>query len=226
MTYEAVAAIEAANVVIGYDVYVDLVRPLIGNKDVISTGMTREIERCNKALEMALAGKRVALVCSGDAGIYGMAGLMMEVAAEHPTLEITVCAGVTAATATAARLGAPLTHDFAIISLSDLLTPWEKISKRVSLAAEADLTICLYNPRSKKRRDHLTKAAELMLEHKSPTTPCGYVKNAGRDGETAVLCTLAELAQQDIDMFSTIIIGNSETKVLNGRLITPRGYHT
>jgi precorrin-3B C17-methyltransferase len=223
MTYEARQAIEAAEVVVGYDVYVDLIRPLIAGKEIVTTGMTQEVDRCRKALRMALDGKRVCLVCSGDAGVYGMAGVMLEVAGDSD-IEITIIPGVTAALATAARLGAPITHDFAVISLSDLLTPWAAIAKRLKLAAEADFVICIYNPRSKKRKEHLSKAVNIMLEHKSADTPCGYVKNAGRANELVRLCQLSTLAEEDIDMFSTIIIGNSATKVLNGRLVTPRGY--
>lgn len=224
MTPDALEAIRASQVVVGYDVYVDLVRHLCDGKEVLSTGMMKEVARCRLALEAALAGKKVAFVCSGDPGVYGMAGIMLEVAAEHPEVCIEVVPGVTSACFSAALLGAPLIHDFAVISLSDLLTPWEKIEKRLRLAAEADFVICLYNPRSKKRHDYLDKAAAYVMEHRAPETPAGYVKNAGREGQEAHICTLAELPGRDIDMFSTVIIGNSQTKVLNGRLVTPRGY--
>ena len=224
MTLEAKEAVENCDVLVGYDVYVDLVRELAPEKEVITTGMTREVERCQLALSEALKGKTVALVCSGDAGVYGMAGVMLEVAEPHPEVEIHIIAGVTAATSVAARLGAPLTHDFAVISLSDLLTPWEKIEKRLLLASEADFVICLYNPRSKKRTEHLNSAVHLIGIHRAKETPCGYVKNAGREDEFAEICTLSELADKDIDMFTTIIIGNSKSKTINGRLVTPRGY--
>lgn len=224
MTPQARDAVLEAEVVVGYDVYVDLVRHLCEGKEVLSTGMRREVERCRMALDAALAGKNVAFVCSGDAGVYGMAGIMLEVARDHPELKIDVVSGVTAACFCAALLGAPLVHDFAVISLSDLLTPWEKIEKRLRLAAEADFVICLYNPRSKKRHDYLDKAVGFVLEHRAPDTPSGYVKNAGREGEEAHICGLKDLPARDIDMFTTVIIGNSQTRVLNGRLVTPRGY--
>lgn len=224
MTFQAVEAIREAEVVVGYDVYVDLVRHFCQGKEVLSTGMRREVDRCRMALEAALQGKRVAFVCSGDAGVYGMAGIMHEVASDHPEVRIEVVPGVTAASFSAALLGAPLGHDFAVVSLSDLLTPWELIEKRVRLAAEADFILCLYNPRSKKRRDYLDKAVSFVLEHRAADTPSGYVKNAGREGEEAHICRLEDIPKQDIDMFTTVIIGNSQTRIVNGKLVTPRGY--
>lgn len=224
MTPQALEALQACDVLAGYDVYVDLMRHLCPGKQIIRTGMRRERERCALALEAALAGNNVAFVCSGDAGVYGMAGLMLETAANHPEVTIEVVPGITAACFSAALLGAPLMHDFAVISLSDLLTPWETIVKRLRLAAEADFVICLYNPRSKKRRDQLDTAIRLILEHRLPETPSGYVKNAGRPGQEAHICTLAELPGQAIDMFTTVLIGNSQTRIINGRLVTPRGY--
>lgn len=224
MTLQALEAIREAEVVVGYDLYVDLVRHLCEGKEVLSTGMRKEVDRCRLALEAALRGKTVAFVCSGDAGIYGMAGIMLEVAREHPEVAVSVVPGVTAASFSAARLGAPLGHDFAAVSLSDLLTPWDLIEKRLRLAAEADFIICLYNPRSKKRHDYLDKAVGYILEHRPASTPCGYVKNAGRPGEEARICALGELPAQDIDMFTTVIIGNSQTRIVSGRLVTPRGY--
>lgn len=224
MTPQAVQAIKDSDVVVGYTVYVDLVRHLCAGKEILSTGMTRETDRCRMALDAALAGKKVAFVCSGDAGVYGMAGIMMEIAEAHPEVQIDVAPGITAACFCAAILGAPLIHDFAVVSLSDLLTPWEKIEKRLRLAAEADFVICIYNPRSKKRRDHLDRAVEYMLASKPADTPAGIVKNAGREGEESLICTLAELPAQDVDMFSTIIVGNSQTKIVNGKMVTPRGY--
>ncbi len=166
----------------------------------------------------------VAMVCSGDPGVYGMASLCYELAAEYPPIEIEVIPGVTAAMGGAAVLGAPLTHDFAVISLSDLMTPLEKIEKRLTCAAEADFVLCIYNPSSRKRRGYLRRACELVMEHRSPETPCGYVKNIGRDGETAVILTLKELAEAKVDMFTTVFIGNSQTCVINRKLVTPRGY--
>jgi len=197
---------------------------LLNDKKVISTGMTGETERCSAAIKEALEGKNVCVVSGGDAGVYGMAGLVLELSAPHPQLEIEVIPGVTAACSTAAVLGAPLTHDFATISLSDRLTNWELIVSRLQAVAKADFVIALYNPASKARRDYLKKACEIIMEHRPPSTPCGIVRNAGREGESSQIKRLDELAVFDADMFTTIIIGNSGTKVKNGRLITPRGY--
>lgn len=224
MTPRARAAIEASDIIAGYTTYIDLVRPLIGDREILQTPMKQEIDRCTRARDAALTGKTVAMICSGDAGVYGMAGLMHEVCAEYPELDIEVVPGITAACAGAAVLGAPLIHDFAVISLSDLLTPWEKIEKRLDLAAQADFCICLYNPSSKKRADYLQKACDIMLKSKSPDTPCGYVQNIGRDGERGTVCTLAELRDTSVDMFTTVFVGNSQTRVIGGKLVTPRGY--
>ena len=224
MTQAAAHAIKNSDVIVGYGVYTDLISHLIEGKAVETTPMKQEAERCRIALSHALVGRTVALVCSGDAGVYGMAGLMMETAAAHPSLDIEVISGVTAACFCAGVLGAPLMHDFAVISLSDLLTPWGKIEKRLRLAADADFVVSLYNPSSKKRADYLKRACECLMEYKSPETQCGFVRNAGRDGEQKIICSLGELAQMQVDMFTTVIVGNSETKVINGRLVTPRGY--
>ncbi|WP_394272516.1 precorrin-3B C(17)-methyltransferase [Butyricicoccus sp.] len=224
MTPRARAAIEASDIIAGYTTYIDLVRPLIGDREILQTPMKQEIDRCTRARDAALTGKTVAMICSGDAGVYGMAGLMHEVCAEYPQIDIEVVPGITAACAGAAVLGAPLIHDFAVISLSDLLTPWEKIEKRLDLAAQADFCICLYNPSSKKRADYLQKACDIMLKSKSPDTPCGYVQNIGRDGERGTVCMLAELRDTSVDMFTTVFVGNSQTRVIGGKLVTPRGY--
>ena len=225
MTPQGKEAIQESNVIVGYDVYVELIRHLITDeKEVISTGMTKEADRCKQAIDCALSGKTVSMVCSGDAGVYGMAGIIYEMAKDYPKLEIAVVSGITAACSGAAVLGAPLIHDFSVISLSDLLTPWEKIEKRLLLSAEADFVVCLYNPKSKKRHDYLEKACNIMMKHKSEDTPCGYVRNIGRDGEVSKICKLKELKDQEIDMFTTVFVGNSETKVINGKLVTPRGY--
>ncbi|MEG1314572.1 MAG: precorrin-3B C(17)-methyltransferase [Anaerovoracaceae bacterium] len=225
MTPQAKMAIEDSQVIVGYNLYVDLVADLVSGKEVKSTAMKQEVERCKMALESALEGKTVAFVCSGDAGVYGMAGVMCQVAKDYPQVEIITIPGITAACSGAAVLGAPLIHDFAVISLSDLLTPWEKIEKRLSCAAEADFVVCLYNPKSKKRADYIDKAVNIMSAHKSLDTPCGYVKNIGRDGENGVICTMKELQNNDdIDMFTTVFIGNSTTQVINGKLVTSRGY--
>lgn len=164
------------------------------------------------------------MICSGDAGVYGMSGLMLEIGVDYPEVEVEVIPGVTAATGGAAVLGAPLIHDFALISLSDLLTPWEKIEKRLLLASEADFVICLYNPSSHKRKDYLQKACDLMLQHKAPETVCGLVQNIGREGETYHILTLQELRDTQVDMFTTVFVGNSMTKEINGKMVTPRGY--
>ncbi len=225
MTPQARDAIEESDVIVGYTLYVDLVKELTAGKEVKSTAMKQEVDRCRMALASAMEGKTVAFVCSGDAGVYGMAGVMAEVAEEYPEVEIITVPGITAACSGAAVLGAPLIHDFAVISLSDLLTPWEKIEKRLKAAAEADFVVCLYNPKSRKRRDYIDRAARIMSCGKSWDTPCGYVKNIGRDGETAVVCTMKDLLDNDdIDMFTTVFVGNSMTRVINGRLVTPRGY--
>lgn len=224
MAPAGLAAIRESAVIVGYTRYIELIEPLLAGKEVLSTGMTREVDRCRMALDAALSGKRVALVSSGDPGVYGMAGLMLEVAESHPEVTVRVIPGITAACAAAAVLGAPLTHDFAVISLSDRLTPWELIEKRLRLAAEADLVICLYNPRSNLRADHLDRAVEQLLTVLPPERPAGFVRNAGREGERGSLSTLAQLPGEDIDMFTTIIIGNSRTRTLNGKLVTPRGY--
>ena len=223
-TQEAKAALEHADVIAGYTVYVDLVKDLYPGKETYTTPMKQEIERCRWAIETAAAGKTVAMVCSGDAGVYGMAGLLFELADQYEDVEIEVVAGVTAANSGAAVLGAPLGHDFCLISLSDLLTPWELIEKRLHCAAEADFAICIYNPRSKKRADHLKKACDIIMEHKSPDTICGWVKNIGRQGQEYNIVTLAQLEQEPVDMFTTVFIGSASTKVIAGRMVTPRGY--
>lgn len=224
MTIEAAETLKKSDVIIGYTVYVDLVKEHFPGKEFLTTPMKKEVDRCRMAFEEAQKGKQVAMICSGDAGVYGMAGLMLELGREFPDCQVQVIAGVTAATGGAAVLGAPLIHDFALISLSDLLTPWEKIEKRLRLAAEADFVICLYNPGSRKRSDYLKKACEIMLESKSPETVCGIVSQIGREGEQMRLLTLAELKETPVDMFMTVFVGNSQTKEIGGRMVTPRGY--
>ncbi|MDO4522194.1 MAG: precorrin-3B C(17)-methyltransferase [Eubacteriales bacterium] len=224
MTMRAANALNSCDVIVGYTVYVDLVKEHFAGKEFLTTPMKKEVDRCILAFEEAKKGKTVAMICSGDAGVYGMSGLMLEIGKDYPESEVEVIPGVTAAIGGAAVLGAPLIHDFALISLSDLLTPWEKIEKRLVLAAEADFVICLYNPSSKKRHDYLQKACDLMMQHKSPKTVCGTVLNIGREGETMTLMTLEELRDAKVDMFTTVFIGNSETKVVNGKMVTPRGY--
>ena len=217
-------ALRKSDVIAGYNLYIDLIKDIVKDKKLIQTPMKKEVERCQMAIDEALKGQTVAMISSGDAGVYGMAGVMHELCEKHPEVEIEVVPGITAACSGAAVLGAPLIHDFAVISLSDLMTPWEKIEKRVELAAEADMVICLYNPSSMKRADYLQKACDLMMKHKAADTKCGYVRNIGRDEEEYTLCTLGELRDAKVDMFTTVIVGNETTRVINGKLVTPRGY--
>jgi len=224
MTIRAANVLESCDVIVGYTVYVDLVKEHFAGKEFLTTPMTREAQRCEMAFKEAVKGKNVAMICSGDAGVYGMAGLMLEIGVSYPQVEVEVVPGVTAATGGAGVLGAPLTHDFAVISLSDLLTPWEIIEKRLLLAAEADFAIVLYNPSSKKRYDYLQKSCDLMLQYKAAETVCGTVSNIGREGEAMQLYTLGELRDTQVDMFTTVFIGNSQTKILDGKMVTPRGY--
>ena len=184
MTIEASQALQKSDVIIGYTVYVDLVRNHFPGKEFMTTPMKKEVDRCVLAFEEAMKGKTVSMICSGDAGVYGMSGLMYEVGVKYPEVELEIIPGVTAATGGAAVLGAPLIHDFCLISLSDLLTPWEKIEARLLGASQADFVICLYNPSSKKRHDYLEKACTLMMKYKSPDTVCGIVGNIGREGES------------------------------------------
>ena len=224
MTGEALSVLDQADVLIGYTVYLQLLGERFQEKEKMSTPMRQETERCRLAFEEAKKGKKVALICSGDAGIYGMASLMYEIGKNYPDIDIEVIPGITAACGGAAVLGAPLIHDFAVISLSDLLTPWETIAKRLDLAAQADFCICLYNPSSRKRADYLQKACDILLKSKAPETPCGIVRNIGRDGEQGEIYTLAQLREVQVDMFTTVFIGNSQTRVIHGKLVTPRGY--
>lgn len=223
MTLRARAALEECTVLAGYTTYIDLIREEYPEKRILSTPMRREEERCRLAIQAAWE-ENVAMVCSGDPGVYGMASLCYELAQEYPPIEIEVVPGVTAATGGAAVLGAPLTHDFAVISLSDLMTPMEKIEARLDAAARADFVLCVYNPSSRKRSDYLRRACDILLRSKSPDTPCGYVRNIGRKGEEAVVLSLRALREAQVDMFTTVFVGNSQTRVINGKLVTPRGY--
>ncbi|AYN29808.1 precorrin-3B C(17)-methyltransferase [Buttiauxella sp. 3AFRM03] len=225
MTQEAIAALQEAEIVVGYKTYTHLVKPLTGDKQVIKTGMCKEIERCQTAIELAQAGHNVALISSGDAGIYGMAGLVLElVTSQQLDIEVRLVAGITASIAAASLLGAPLMHDFCHISLSDLLTPWPVIEKRIIAAASADFVICFYNPRSRGREGHLARAFELMREFTLPQTPVGVVKAAGRKKEQKWLTTFGEMDFEPVDMTSLVIVGNKTTFVRDGLMITPRGY--
>lgn len=224
-TARARAALQACDLLAGYTVYIELIQQEFPGKRLLSTPMKREEERCRLAIEEALSGHTVGMVCSGDAGVYGMAGLLYELAQEYAPLEIEVVPGVTAACSGAAVLGAPLTHDFAVVSLSDLLTPWERIEHRLDNAAQAGFVLCLYNPASKKRADYLQKACDIILRHRAGHTVCGIAQNIGREGECGRVLTLSELRETPVDMFTTVFIGNEETKNLGGKMVTPRGYH-
>ncbi|MBR1853435.1 MAG: precorrin-3B C(17)-methyltransferase [Lachnospiraceae bacterium] len=227
MTGQAIRALEESDVIVGYPVYLDLLGDRFQGKEFLSTPMRQEVERCRMCFEEALKGKTVSLICSGDAGIYGLASLMYELKAEYPACEaceLQVIPGITAANSGAAVLGAPIGHDFCVISLSDLLTPWEVIEKRLRAAAEGDFVIVIYNPSSKKRADYLKRACDILLEVMSPEICCGYVENIGREGTAYKVCSLGELRECQVNMFTTVFIGNSNSRILEGKLITGRGY--
>ena len=225
MTLEAKSALDECEVIAGYSKYIELIEPVYPDKEKYSTGMTGEIERCEKALEFADAGKTTAVICSGDAGVYGMASPILELAEKYPEVEVEIIAGVTAALSGAAVLGAPLGHDFCVISLSDRLTAWDVIEKRLRCAAEADMCLAVYNPTSKTRHDFLERARDILLEFKSPETCCGLVKNIGRAEESYKLFALKDMKDSDADMFTTVFVGNSTTRVIGGKLVTLRGYN-
>lgn len=224
MTIEAAKALEESDTIIGYTVYVDLLRDHLADKEFLTTPMTKEVDRCRMAFEEAEKGKNVSLVCSGDAGVYGMSGLMYQIGEDYPQVELNIIPGVTAALGGAAILGAPLIHDFCLISLSDLLTPIEKIQKRLEAAGEADFVVVLYNPSSRKRADYLQKACDILLRYRDSSTICGIVENIGREGETKKVFTLRELRDTPVNMFTTVFIGNSQTKEIRNYMVTPRGY--
>lgn len=224
MTIRADHALKNADVIVGYSVYVDLIKGRYPGKEWMTTGMTREAQRCRMALEEAAKGRNVAMVCSGDSGVYGMAALCFELRGEDSTVEIEVVPGLTAACSGGAVLGAPLTHDFAVVSLSDRLTPWEKIEARLRAAAQADFAIAIYNPKSHGRPHHLAKACDILMEYLPEDRLCGVVHQIGREGEHAVLLTLKELRDYEADMFCTVFVGNRMTRAIAGKLVTPRGY--
>lgn len=224
MTGEALHALEQADVIIGYTTYLKLLGERFSQKEMMSTGMRQETQRCEMCFVEAEKGKTVALVCSGDAGVYGLASLMYEMGQQHPDTELYVIPGITAACSGAAVLGAPLNHDFCVISLSDLLTPWEKIEQRLKAAAMGDFAMVIYNPSSHKRKDYLKRACEILLQYLDEKRACGYVENIGREGTKAVTCTLGELKDREVNMFTTVFIGNATTEIMNDKLITKRGY--
>lgn len=227
MTPKAAKAIEDSEIIVGYNTYIALIRDRIGDRPVVGNGMRQEVERCQKAVELAAEGKKVAVISSGDPGVYGMAGLVLELAQKMPEdvrPECEIIPGLTAANTSAAALGAPLMHDYAVISLSDLMTPWELIKKRAKLAAEGDFVIAIYNPKSRSRADYLNQIRDIVMKYRKPETPVGIVRKAGRPGMNWTVSTLEKLPEEDVDMQSTVIIGNSNTYVADGRMITPRGY--
>lgn len=221
-TFAAQAALENCNVLAGYSAYVDLLKDEFPGKTIIETGMRGEIERCEQAIAASRVGKTVTMVCSGDAAVYGMASLLIELADDRDELEI--IPGVTAALAASGKLGAPISGDFAAVSLSDLLTPWEVIENRLRCAVQGDFVIALYNPSSRKRTGTLRRACEIALEVRKGDTPCGWIQNIGRAGEHAKRLTLSELKDEVVDMVTTVIIGNSQTRAKGVALVTPRGY--
>lgn len=221
MTYKAVETIKKSDIIIGYTPYIDYLGNLVEGKEVYSTGMKGEIERCKLAIEKTKEGKNTAIISTGDAGLYGMAGPILELKED---IEVEIIPGVTAAFSAASELGSPIMHDFVSISLSDLLTPWEVIENRIEKAAEGDFVITIYNPRSKGRKDHLEKAVNIILKYKSKNTPVGIVKNSGRSGTEITVTSLGEINYEMVDMLSMVIIGNSNTYIKDNHIITPRGY--
>ena len=224
LTGAARSALDRAELICGYTLYVELLKPLYPDKETYTTGMTGELARCRHCLEQAATGKTVALVCSGDAGVYGMAGPVLELAPEYPAVRVEVIPGVTAALSGAALLGAPLGHDFCVISLSDRLTDWTVIEKRLRMAARGDFAICLYNPASRHRADYLKRACDILLKEMDSSTVCGRARMIGREGESFRLLDLQTLRDAEADMFTTVFIGSSQTRNIAGRMVTPRGY--
>ena len=222
MTYRAYKAMENSDVIIGYKTYINLIKEYFENKELINSPMKKEVDRCQDALNIAMEGKTVSLISSGDAGVYGMAGIMLEIVDD--SIEVEIISGVTATNAAGSIVGAPIMHDYVTISLSDLLTDWELIKKRLDLAAQGDFVVSLYNPKSRGRTTQIEEARDIMLKHKSKSTVVAIAKNIGRDDEEYVLTTLEQMLNYDIDMSTIVIIGNSNTFIKNGKMITPRGY--
>ena len=222
MTFKAYEAMEKSDIIVGYKTYTDLVKEYFPETEIKSSSMMKEVDRCIEVLELAKSGKNVALISSGDAGVYGMAGIMLEIANDE--IEVEVIPGVTATNAAAAITGAPVMHDYVTISLSNLLTDWELIKKRLELAAQGDFVVSIYNPKSRGRVTQIEEAQKIMLKYKPKTTPVAIVRNARRENEEYVVTTLEEMTKHEIDMLTIVIIGNSNTYVKNGKIITPRGY--
>ena len=224
MTFKAYEAMKNSDVIVGYKTYTDLIKEYFPNIEIKSSGMMKEVDRCIEVLKLAKTGKNVALISSGDAGVYGMAGIMYEVIDENDDIEIEVIAGVTATNAAAAIVGAPVMHDYVTISLSNLLTDWELIKKRLELAAQGDFIISLYNPKSKGRTTQIIEAQKIMLKYKSKDTPVAIVRNAERENEEYEITTLEKMTDSEINMLTIVLIGNSNTFVKKGKMVTPRGY--
>ncbi|MCB6180477.1 precorrin-3B C(17)-methyltransferase [Dialister invisus] len=227
MTEKAINAIQESDIIVGYNTYIALIKDRIADKEIVGNGMRQEVDRCQKAVDLAVEGHKVAVISSGDPGVYGMAGLVLELIQKIPEEKRPKCEiipGLTAANTAAAALGAPLMHDYAVISLSDLMTPWEQIQKRASLAAEGDFVIAIYNPKSRGRTTYLDQIRNIVLQFRKPGTPVGIVRKAGRPGMNWTISTLEKLPEEDVDMQSTVIIGNSNSYIADGHIITPRGY--
>lgn len=225
MSLMALRAIDESEAIIGYKTYIKLIDDLVDDKEIISTGMKKEIERCELTIDEAEKGKTVSIVSSGDPGVYGMAGAILELVNKRKSnVEVEIVPGITAANAAASALGSPLMHDYAVISLSDLLTDWEVIKKRVKCAAEGDFIIALYNPRSKGRVHQIEETRNIILNYRDSSTTVGIVRNAKRDGEEVIITNLGDMLDHNIDMFTMVIIGNSNTYENNNKMITPRGY--
>lgn len=222
MTYRAVEAIKSSDIIVGYTPYIEYLGNLVEGKKLFSTGMKGELERCKTAIDMVRNGKDTAIVSTGDAGLYGMAGPILELAED---IEVEIIPGVTASFSAASELGSPIMHDYASISLSDLLTPWEVIENRLEKSAEADFVIAIYNPKSKGRKTHLEKSVNIILNHRKGSTPVGIVKNSGRKGREITITTLDNIDYEKVDMLSVVIIGNSNSYIKDNKIITPRGYN-
>lgn len=221
----AMEAMKSSDVIIGYKTYVELIRPILPDKNLISSKMMKEVERCMEVLHLAEEGKVVSLISSGDPGIYGMAGIMLEVVDQKSAdVEVEIVPGISAASSAASLLGAPLMNDFAVLSMSDLLTPWEVITKRVEAASQGDFVMAIYNPKSKTRVTQLQEAVAIISKYRDLSTPAGIVKHAMRDNQEVIVTTLGDLLEHNIDMFTTVVIGNSQTQVIGGKMVTRRGY--